>query len=114
MQAYFWPIPNPTWANDDLPQAVQDYLTGLGFTVQGVSLRTEPSALSIVADQDPTVALNAYTGQPSAGRNKLLQARDIAFAYRDKVLAQQAVTAAETAKALAAAITLIERLARMD
>jgi hypothetical protein len=114
MQAWPWPIPNPNWINDDLPQAAQDYLKGLGFDVQGVSLQTNPPVLVTVSDQDPTDALNAYTGQPSAGRNKLLQARDIALAYRDKVLANQAVTAAETAKALAAAITLIERLARMD
>jgi hypothetical protein len=113
MQAYLWPIPNPNWANDDLPQAVQDYLTGLGFTVQGVSLRTEPPTLSIVADQDPTNTLNAYTGQPSAGRNKLLQARNIALAFRDKVALNPALFT-ENDKATAAAITLIERLARMD
>jgi hypothetical protein len=82
----------------------------------GVIFQPDPGPPALVIDSttDPTAALATYTGAPSTARNKLLQARDIALAYRDKVLANQAVTAAETAKALAAAITLIERLARMD
>jgi hypothetical protein len=121
MPTYTWPIPANLQAkiSDDMVGAVNQYLTAQGFTAAGiadleVTLTSDPPTLVIVADTDPTTTLTAYTGTPSAERDRIEKARDVALSYRDKVIAQQAVTAAETTKALAAAITLIERLARTD
>lgn len=121
MPVYTWPIPANLQSkiSDDMVSAVNEYLTGQGFTAAGmadlgVTLTSDPPTLVIVADADPRPLLATYTGTPSMERDQMQKARDLAQSYRDKVLAQQPVTTTETTKALAAAIVLIEKLARAD
>lgn len=112
METYLYPVP-PTLIpklTDDTVGAVQELLIGAGIAVQGVSLLTDPPTLSIVADRDPKQVLLTYAGSMSAAQDRSAKARDVALAYRDKVAAGQTVTAAESAKALAAVITVLERL----
>jgi hypothetical protein len=101
--------------NDETPQAVTDYLAGQvpPITATKVDIIGDPYRLVVSADADPTAALNAYTGQPTNERDRLNKAWDLTLTYRDKVLAKGAA-ATEPEKALAAAIILIEQLARSD
>jgi len=140
MPEYRMPIP-PALQNgitDDAAEAITNYLEGQGFTVSGVRVRTPPAqavppiisgtasgvtvvpvdpgppALIIDANTDPTAAIAAYAGQPSARKIRLQQAKTLALAYRDKVVNNEPVTALESARAIAATITLIEFLAKAD
>jgi hypothetical protein len=113
MDRYEWDITAQQAINPDFPESVKDYLTAPGRTVLGASV-DDANHLVIVADFNPIPLLTNYTYTVSSAKDRTAKARDLAFSYRDKVIAQQTVTATETTKALAAAITLIERLARTD
>lgn len=59
-------LPEHQLSDEDTPDAVTAYLTGEGFTVDGVSVQIRPEpAFLIAADQDPTDAMAAYTPQPT-------------------------------------------------
>jgi hypothetical protein len=116
MDRYFYPrtaAQMDALTEDQLASRIE-YLTANGLTVSNVWTHNAPTpGIEFEASADPTALLQAWTPTPSAGRNKLLQARSIAFAFRDKVMVNPALFT-ENDRATAAAITLIERLARMD
>lgn len=59
-------LPEHQLSDDDIPDAVTEHLKGAGFAVDGVSVQIRPEpAFLIVADQDPTDAIAAYTPQPT-------------------------------------------------
>jgi hypothetical protein len=110
MPVYTWAIP-PTIApkvTDDTPDAVKEYLTAQGITTTKVDIAGDPFRFVIVAASDPTAALTAYTGQVSAKRDQFEKATQLASDFQAKVLANQSVTAVETAKAVAAIITVVK------
>lgn len=136
MPLYRLPIPttvDPT--DEDAAAALKDHLATQGITanvavynppgavgvVQRGAIRagagsffqpaSGPPALVIDSPTDPSAALATYTGTPSNGRKRLRQARNTAFAFRDKVELNPSLFT-ENDKATAAAITLIEALAK--
>jgi hypothetical protein len=113
MAVFEWTIPAnlAPKVTDDTPDAVREYLTtGKGLLRdQDRYCKGNPFRFVIDAASDPTAALNAYTGQVSAKRDQFEKAKQLANDFQAKVLANQAVTTAETAKAVAAIITVVKR-----
>jgi hypothetical protein len=111
MPTFTWPVPANLVPklSDETPDAVTDYLATQGIIATSVDIRGNPVRLVIAAATDPTTALNAYTGQPSAKRDQFEQAKQIANTYMQKVTSNQAVTAAETSKAVAALTLIVQR-----
>jgi hypothetical protein len=110
MAVFEWTIPATLarTVTDDTPDAVKEYLTAGGNATAKVDIKGDPYRFVIDAANDPTAALNAYAGQPSAKRDQFEKAKQLASDFQAKVLANQAVTAAETAKAVAAIITVVK------
>lgn len=97
----------------DKTSAITKWLITQGYVDPAVTVQLEPyPALIVDTDHDPTADITSWTPQPTEERDAALKARTLALTYRDKVLDGQAVTAAETQKALAATITMVERLAQ--
>jgi hypothetical protein len=110
MAVFEWTIPAnlAPKVTDDTPDAVREYLTTQGITTTRIDIAGNPFRFVIDAASDPTAALAAYAGQPSAKRDQFEKAKQLASDFQAKVLANQAVTAAETAKAVAAIITVVK------
>lgn len=103
MAVFNWTIP-ATLApkvTDDTADAVKEYLTAGGNATTKVDIKGDPFRFVIDAASDPTAALNAYAGQPSAKRDQLEKAKAFCLDYAQKVRTNQTVTAADTQKATA-------------
>lgn len=102
---------------NDAAQAAQDYLSGLGYQVNGVSVSYDENVAGafiyqIDCDKDPTIDMTNFVYTGSTQRKRILKLWNDAQAFLNKVetTPPTAPTNAEVYAALHSALRLIEQI----
>jgi hypothetical protein len=111
MASVIWLVPTALLPKltDEMEQAVTEYLAAQvpPITATKVDIIGGPYRLVINANADPTSALNAYTGQPTAIRDRYEKAKATLDTYVQNFTP---ATATNDQKALYAVIIVVQRM----
>ena len=106
-------------SNDDAPQAAQEYLQGLGYQVNGVSVLYDENIAGafiyqIDCDKDPTTDMANFIYSGSAQRKRIIRLWSDAQTFLNKVEATPPTvpTNTDVYTALHSALRLIEQIGR--